>query len=108
MNRTTTPSPRNKTAESAWDFRRTYHLLREKAWLIALCTLSFVLLAGAYVMRAPKIYAARSVILVEQQERKVVNIQDINQEDLKALEVMKTVEQSLATEELMLRVIKAN
>ena len=40
MNRTTTSAPRNKSGESVWDFRRIYHLLREKAWLIALCTIA--------------------------------------------------------------------
>src|SRR5205823_2464573 len=101
MNRAT---DRSKSGDPAFDFRHIYHLLREKAWLIGLSTLSFILLAGVYVMRAPKIYEAHSIILVEQQENKVVNIQDVSQQDLKALEVMKTVEQSLTTDELLLRV----
>ena len=90
------------------DLRRLYHLLREKAWLLALCTIVLFLLSGVYLLRTPKIYASRATILVEEQESKVVNIQDVTQDDLKALEVMKTVEQSLTTDTLMLRVAKVN
>ena len=98
----------HKPDETLIDFPRLYHLLREKAWLIALCTIGVFLLAGIYLLRAPKIYASRATIMVEQQESKVVNIQDVTQDDLKALEVMKTVEQSLGTDALMLRVAKVN
>ena len=38
----------------------------------------------------------------------MVNIQAVDSEDLEAMEVMKTVEQSLCTDEMMLAVIKAN
>lgn len=109
MNRTNSKTgSRAPGADIPIDFRRLYHELRERAWLIALCTIGVVLLAGAYLVRTPKTFASRSTIMVEQQESKVVNIQDVTQDDLKALEVMKTVEQSLTTDALMLRVVKAN
>ena len=56
----------------------------------------------------PKIYESRAVVLVQQEAQKVVNIQDINQEDYKAADALKTVEQSLLSETLLLRVVKAN
>lgn len=90
------------------DFGRIYYVLRERTQLIAICVLVCILLAGAYLLRAENVFASRAVILVEQQEKRVVNIQNVTQEDLKAVDVMKTVEQCLLTESLMLRVIKAN
>ena len=90
-----------------FDFRETYHLLREKAWLIVTCVFITALLAGAYLMTAKKLYAARTVIQVEQSERKVVNIEQINRDDMTDLSALKTVEQSLASRTLYWKVIQA-
>src|SRR5258708_5838616 len=64
--------------------------------------------AIVYLNVTPKIYESRAVVLVQQEAQKVVNIQDINQEDYKAADALKTVEQSLLSETLLLRVVKAN
>ena len=95
-------------AGTIWDFRQLLRLVREKARVIALCTFLCVGLAVAYLFLAPRIYSSRAVIYVEQRDKKVVNIQAVDPEDLEAMEVMKTVEQSLGTDEMMLAVIKAN
>jgi capsular exopolysaccharide synthesis family protein len=87
------------------DFRAIYYMLREKAWLIALCTVIVALLGGAYIMRTPKVYAAETVVQVEQAQHKVVNIQDINTEDLNSLELMKTIEQNLGNKVLIQRLL---
>ncbi len=94
--------------EPLLDLRRIYYLLREKVWLIAGCTIGVCLVGAIYLWLASPIYASRATIMVEQQESKVVNIQDVTQDDLKALEVMKTVEQSLTTDALILRVARVN
>ena len=98
--------------EPAIDFRRIYYLLREQARFIACCTGCFVVLGLAYILCARKIYASRAALVVEQQDRKVTNTlldsQDVTQNDLHTLEVMKTVEQGLTADALGLRVIKAN
>jgi capsular exopolysaccharide synthesis family protein len=95
-------------AGTIWDFRHLLRLMKEKALVIVLSTLVCVTLAGVYLFFAPRIYSSRAVIYVEQRDKKVVNIEAVDSEDLEAMEVMKTVEQSLCTDEMMLAVIKAN
>jgi capsular exopolysaccharide synthesis family protein len=109
--RTAGSQPRSE-GEPAIEFRRIYHLLRERARFIACCTGSFVVLALIYILCAHKIYASRAALVIEQQDRKVTNTlldsQDVTQDDLHTLEVMKTVEQGLTADALVLRVIKIN
>ena len=90
------------------DFAHVYHLLLRKSWLIILCTVLSLLAAIAYLMQAPKIYDSRAVIQVEQETPKVINIKDINPEEFKSSEDLKTVEQALLSDTLLLRVVKAN
>jgi capsular exopolysaccharide synthesis family protein len=91
-----------------WDFRHLYRLIREKFRVIVFSTLVCLSFAAAYLCVATRIYSSRAVIYVEQRDKKVVNIQAVDAEDLEAMEVMKTVEQSLGTDEMMIRVIKSN
>lgn len=99
--------PQNNDADGSldFDFQEFFHLLREKAWLILTCTLVGLLLGGAYLMNAKKLYSARLVIQVEPQERKVVNIEQINRQDLSDRDALKTLETSLASRTLFQRVI---
>ncbi len=91
-----------------FDFGYLYHLLLSKWWLIFLVVVLCGSAAIAYLIVTPKIYESRAVVLVEQAAQKIVNIQDINQEDYKAADALKTVEQSLLSQTLLLRVVKAN
>ena len=106
------PSPLNSAAEPPIDLRHIRHLLREKAWFIVLGTLGVMALAGGYLVLARQIYASTATLVIEQQDRKTVNTlldsQDTTQNDLHTLDVIKTVEQSLTSDALELRVIKAN
>jgi len=88
------------------DFLGIYYMLREKAWLIVLSTLFIMLLGGAYIMRTPRIYAAETVVQVEQAQHKIVNIQDISNEDLNSLELLKTIELNLGNKVLVQRLFK--
>ena len=87
------------------DFQEIYHLLREKAWIVVLCVVVAGALAGAYIMKTPKIYAARTLVQIDQARRKVVNIEEISREDLSSLELLKTIEQNMANGVLLKRVI---
>jgi polysaccharide biosynthesis transport protein len=91
-----------------FDFAYLYRLLISKWWLIGLVAL--LALAGAivYLIVTPKIYESWAVVEVQQAAQKVVTIQDINQEDYKQADAVKTVEQSLLSETLLVRVVKAN
>ena len=91
------------------DFAHVWHLLLRKSWLIILCIVLSLLAAIAYLVLAPKIYESQAVIEVEQETPKVVNIEgDINHEEFRSSEDLKTVEQALMSDTLLLRVIKAN
>jgi polysaccharide biosynthesis transport protein len=91
-----------------WEFRAALKILREKAWLVMLCILMAGLAGAAYIAWSPKIYRAEAVIRVEQEGRKVLKIEDVESEDLKAEESLKTIEQSLTGTELLLGLIDRN
>ena len=90
------------------DFAHLYHLLLRKSWLVILCTVLSLGAAIAYLMHAHKIYESRAVIQVEQETQQVLKDEDINREDFKTSEDLKTVEQTLQSDTLLLRVVKAN
>ena len=50
-------------------------VLRSKALLIAICTISAVLTAFAYTCFLPQVYSAQTVIQIEGEEQKVVKIE---------------------------------
>ncbi len=90
------------------DFRALYCTLREKSWLIGLCLLTFGILTAAYLYRAPRIYSSKVVLQVEQEEQKVINIQQVQSEDLQSQEFLRTVEQTLQSRALLDRVLRSN
>jgi len=92
-----------------FDFAHFFHLLLSKAWVIILTVIVILCAAVAYLTWAPKIYESRAVIEVEQETPRVNNIQDFNADsDTKSPEILKTIEQALLSETLLLQVVKAN
>src|SRR5207244_571029 len=64
--------------------------------------------AIAYLILAPKIYESRAVIEVDQATPKVSNTQDFNTDNSASIPDLKTIEQALLSETLLLQVVKAN
>jgi capsular exopolysaccharide synthesis family protein len=95
-------------SHSAWDVRQLLQILADRAWIPGLCLLVTIGLAAAYLLVTPKSYSSAAVLYVEQRDQKVVSIQTVSQQDLESSDMMKTVEQSLTTDEILLRVIKKN
>ena len=91
-----------------FDFGYISRLLLAKAWFIILVVVVALSAAIAYLIVTPKIYESQATIEVQQEAQKVTNIQDINKEDYKNSDALKTVEQSLLSDTLLLRVVKAN
>lgn len=89
------------------DFRALYYSLRERAWLVALCLLVAGTGAFAYLKRAPRIFEAQVVLQVEQEEQKILNIEQVQSENLQTLELVKTIEQTLQNRALLERVFDA-
>ena len=110
MNTKTSSTPVSDASGPTFDFGHFYHLLLSKAWVIILFVILSLGAAIAYIWWAPKIYASRAVIAVEQGAPKVNNIQDFNSDntDQKTADVLKTIEQALLSETLFLQVVKAN
>jgi capsular exopolysaccharide synthesis family protein len=90
------------------DFRTLFYTLRERAWLLALCLLLTGFATAAYLARAPRIYAAKAVLQLEQEEQKILKVEGVQQEHLQSLEALKTVEQTLQSRALLARVLDSN
>ncbi|HYZ73745.1 MAG TPA: Wzz/FepE/Etk N-terminal domain-containing protein, partial [Chthoniobacterales bacterium] len=91
-----------------FDFGYVFRLLLSRAWFIILVVLLALAGAISYLMIAPKIYSAFATVEVQQEADKVTNITDIDKEEYKNNDALKTVEQSLLSDTLLLRVVKAN
>ncbi len=75
--------------------------------MVALCALAAVALGVGYLVVTPPVYEAKTVMQAEQQEPAIVTIANALREDLTTVDVMKTIEQNLASTALLLRVAKA-
>lgn len=90
----------------AGDIQYIAGVLLTKWLLIALCVVIAVTLGFLYGKFSPKVYAATTVIQVDQDEQMIVKIEGVKAEDLKSPEVLKTYEQNILSPEVLLRVIK--
>jgi capsular exopolysaccharide synthesis family protein len=106
MNTKPNPKPGTDSAP-AIPWSALYHVLRRRAWLIISCTVLTLSVGIAYLWHTPKIYAARTVVQVEQSETKVINIQSVTPEDTSTDELLKTIEQNFMSNDLLLRTIKS-
>ncbi len=90
------------------DFREVLALYMRKWWVILL-TVAFASLAASYYLyRQPKLFESQAVIFVGQEKERVVDIQSVTTDEYRDLSELKTVEQSLASGTVILRVAKAN
>jgi succinoglycan biosynthesis transport protein ExoP len=107
-----TKTPSTSSSDSAgltFDLVHLYHLLLSKWWVITLFVILSLGAAIGYICWAKKIYASRAVIEVQQGTPKVNNMQDFNADnEQKTADALKTIEQALLSETLLLRVVKAN
>ena len=99
------PSAEEAYAPTEIDFRAILYTILERAWIIGIALALTVGAALYYINTTPKIYEAETVLQVEESARKVVNIQEVANEDLKTTEQLKTVEQNLANQVVLQGVI---
>ncbi|MEO7933351.1 MAG: polysaccharide biosynthesis tyrosine autokinase [Chthoniobacterales bacterium] len=91
---------------SAIDLSGLLHTLRRKWWMILGSVLITVGLGCLYIIRTPKTYESATIVQIEQSSTKVMNnIQDLNAEDLKTQEVLKTIEQNLVGTQVLINLI---
>jgi succinoglycan biosynthesis transport protein ExoP len=117
----TAPNPGNRALshlpgefaglKSGFDFRRFWHSLVERIWIVALCVLAGFFLALGYLARTPKLYQGHTVLEVEFQEPSVITTEDptarMRSMFLASQEALRTIEQNLTNQTLLARVIRS-
>ncbi len=101
-------TPIIETVSDIVDIERLINLLRAKMWLVLTITAIVFLAAFGYVLRAPRIYESKAIIQVDQIAQKVVNIDEISQDNMQSSEYLNTVVQAFTSAKLMQRVVRAN
>jgi capsular exopolysaccharide synthesis family protein len=92
----------------ASDVRSMFETLREKLWLILILSAIGGGLGYLYAQRSPKAYSSQVTVQVENEEQKILKIEGVTSDNLKSQEVLSTIEQSLISPELLLRIIERN
>lgn len=102
--------PIDPTSESAsgWDIGTLFQILWRRIWVLALWMAILLAMAIIYIVATPKVYEAKTVVQVEQDERPSGVNADVAPEPLLTPEILKTFEQNLDSGALLLRVFKAN
>jgi succinoglycan biosynthesis transport protein ExoP len=88
------------------DLIRIYYTLRSQVWIVLTCVGVGLLLGAAYLWHTPKIYEGQAVIQVGRAERKVVNIDGVDTDNLESVEALRTLEQNLSNWTLLERVVR--
>jgi len=106
-----TPSLNNNgrvTRPATVDVRHLYHVVLDRAWIVLSVFVAVALLTVGYLQRSPRIYAATATLQVEQQEQRLLKFDRVVQEDLRSLETLRTIVQTLKTRLLLERVVATN
>ncbi len=82
--------------------------LIDKGWLILTCLVLAVIAAAIYVQRATRIYEAVATVQVQQEAQKVVKVEQVRSEDLRALDMLNTIAQKLCSPALLEQVLETN
>lgn len=100
------PVPRAAHLPSTgFDIKRLYHTLVERIWVVVLCIVVAVLATAGYIRRQPTLYAANAIVQVEQEEARVVKVEKIQSEDLRWMDALRTIEQTLKSRAVLERVV---
>ncbi len=94
-----------------FDFRRFWHSLVERIWIVALCVLAGLFLALGYLARTPNLYQGHTVLEVEFEEPRIITTEDptarMRSMFLASQEALRTIEQNLTNQTLLARVIRS-
>jgi len=94
-----------------FDFRRFWHSVVERIWIVAICVLAGLFLALGYLARTPKLYQGHTVLEVEFQEPTVIATDDsttrMRSMFLASQEALRTIEQNLTNQTLLSRVVRS-
>ena len=94
-----------------FDFRRLWHSLVERIWIVAICVLAGLFIALGYLARTPKLYQGHTVLEVEFQEPTFLPTDDsttrMRSMFLASQEALRTIEQNLTNQTLLSRVVRS-
>src|SRR5947207_3374315 len=94
-----------------FNFRRFWHSLVERIWIVAICIAAGFFIALGYLARTPKTYQAHAVVEVDFQQPSFVSGEDtpmrMRSLFLASQEALRTIEQNLTNREMLARVIRA-
>src|SRR5436305_4291594 len=94
-----------------FNFRRFWHSLLERIWIVAICVAVGFFIALGYLARTPKTYQAHAVLEVDFQQPSFVSGEDtpmrMRSLFLASQEALRTIEQNLTNREMLARVIRA-
>jgi capsular exopolysaccharide synthesis family protein len=90
------------------DLHGLIRLVLERAWLIVSCLVLAVVAVAVYVEYAPRVYEATTTVQVEQEDAKVVKVEQVVSEDMRSLEILNTVAQKLCNGALLEKVLDEN
>lgn len=71
------PSPHLAPAAppTGFDFKRVYHAVIERLWLVVTCIVLAGLITAGYIQRQPTLFSANAIVQVEQEEARVVKVE---------------------------------
>ena len=94
-----------------FDFRRLWHSLVERIWIVAICVLAGLFIALGYLARTPKLYQGHTVLEVDFQEPTFLPTDDsttrMRSMFLASQEALRTIEQNLTNQTLLSRVVRS-
>ena len=100
--------PEKLEANGSFDFQQLLQTIREKWWLVALFTIVFAALGAVYDWKTPIIFQARAVLQVDQEEKNLLSVEEVSEQDLRATEVLNSLVQNARNSSVMLRVVRTN
>ena len=91
--------------DSEFDWKRYYFLLLRRWWIIGLITVVVTSGVAGWVFRQPKIYTSSAVLQVEQEEKKVLKMDDLQNEKPDTADYLNTIAQALTNATVMTRIV---
>lgn len=87
--------------------RLLYRVVRERLWLIVGCVVVALAAAVVYLVKAPRVYQAYTIVQVQTSEKNPMSSREGNtgSNDLEKLESLKTIEFNLGRRELLRRLV---
>ncbi len=92
------PDPLDEMQESSepFDWRYYLHVIFEKWWIVTLCLLCGGILSVFFISREQTLYAARSVLFIEQQREQVLDrMKSVREDEVRSIDMINTMVETL-------------